>query len=173
MIVTGYQTLEDQENADYIEQYGPFVCKRPDAWLGDGYYFWDSNIDWAHDWGDYYSQNGYVICSSQIRLDETVFDLFGNVKHQQLFERAYIALRERTRSEVTVPQVINAMKMLKAFPFHAIRAFDEPRTVSTIRYNHKRPEQLIIGQRVQICLVNKNNLLSQTFRIVFPEKYVI
>ncbi len=173
MTLTCYQTLEDQDNADHIEKYGPFLCKRPDTWLGDGYYFWDSNIDWAHDWGRFYSKNGYVICSAQVHLDDAVFDLFGNVAHQGIFERAYDALRGRTHSEITVPQVLVAMKKLGTFRYNAIRAFDEPRSVFTLRYNLKGSEQLVIGQRVQICLINKNNLLSQTFRIVFPEKYVV
>lgn len=34
-----YQTVEDRENPDYVEQHGPFICTNKNAWLGEGYYF--------------------------------------------------------------------------------------------------------------------------------------
>ncbi len=173
MILECFQTVEDLDNADYIERNGPFKCVRTDAWLGEGYYFWDSNIEWAHSWGAFYEENGYIICQAQIRFDETVFDLYGNVQHNLLFERAYLAIRQQTDREITVPQVITAMRKMGRFAYNAIRAFDQPSSVLRVQYNIRKSEQLIINQRVQICLLNKNNLLSQTFRIVFPERYVL
>ena len=48
-----YQTLEDRQNYEEVEQHGPYFCsvtypngilkkgsKQP--WLGSGYYFWDT-----------------------------------------------------------------------------------------------------------------------------------
>lgn len=171
MHLTCYHTVEDQENADYIEKFAPFLCKRNDAWLGTGYYFWDSNIDWAHDWGRNYEE--YVICAAEISLDSSIFDLYGVVNHQEIFKKAYIALKERVKGEVTVPQVINAMKRLGSFKYNGIRAYHIPKPAQTVKYNSKKNDELFLNQRVQICLINKNNLLSQTFRIVFPEKYVV
>ena len=49
MIVTGYYTLENKDNFDEIEVDGPFDCTHKGAWLGTGSYFWDTNIDWAHE----------------------------------------------------------------------------------------------------------------------------
>ena len=43
-MLTGYHTVEDRDNPDEIEADGPFKCTRGDAWLGPGYYFWDSKI---------------------------------------------------------------------------------------------------------------------------------
>ena len=40
-----YQTLENRNNPDQIEEQGPFLCNRKSAWLGEGYYFWDSFIE--------------------------------------------------------------------------------------------------------------------------------
>ena len=36
-----YQTLENRSNPDQIEEQGPFLCRHKNAWLGEGYYFWD------------------------------------------------------------------------------------------------------------------------------------
>lgn len=50
-----YQTLEDRQNYDDVEEHGPYFCCARDAngipkngvkepWLGEGYYFWDTRI---------------------------------------------------------------------------------------------------------------------------------
>ncbi len=56
-----YQTVSDRDNADYIEDNAPFRCERKDAWLGEGYYFWDTLIKNAHWWGEIAYNNEYVI----------------------------------------------------------------------------------------------------------------
>jgi hypothetical protein len=63
---TIYQTLENRGNLDFIENNGPFICKRNNAWLGTGYYFWESFIENAHWWGKECNNypNGYVICKA-------------------------------------------------------------------------------------------------------------
>ena len=67
-----YQTLENRNNPDKIEEQGPFLCSHKNAWLGKGYYFWDSFIENAHWWGQKGARykNGYVICESTFELDE-------------------------------------------------------------------------------------------------------
>ena len=58
-----YQTLEDRQNYEDVEEHGPYFCyaryangnpksgvKEP--WLGEGYYFWDTRIADARWWGD-------------------------------------------------------------------------------------------------------------------------
>lgn len=74
-----YQTLEDKSNVDYVEENGPFICERRDAWLGRGYYYWDTFVDNAHLWGKkiYNSNNkDYMICLSKVEFsNENVYDL--------------------------------------------------------------------------------------------------
>lgn len=45
-----FQTLEDRDNPDKVEQHGPYQSEMS-HWLGKGYYFWDRNITRAHWWG--------------------------------------------------------------------------------------------------------------------------
>lgn len=175
MFLTCYQTLEDRNNPDEIEQKGPFICSRNDFWLGKGYYFWDTNIEWAHAWGQFYVKNGYVICKTLLRHDEFLFDLWGNVAHQQAFRDILTVLQKRVPKgeEIVVRHVLVSSQKTGSFLFNGIRAFDEPNEVQTIRYNSGRKEVLIINQRVQICLLNQKSLVSQDFRIVFPNHYVM
>ena len=43
MTIIGYHTLEDRGNPKEILESGPKQCFRADAWLGHGYYFWDTD----------------------------------------------------------------------------------------------------------------------------------
>ena len=177
-VITGYHTVEDRDNADQVESNGPFICVRNDAWLGTGYYFWDTRQHWAHDWGNkcYVSkQKGYIVCEAQIRLDERIFDLFGDVMHQEEFAAVFDELDKQfpPGKDLFVRHVINYLKKIGAFPYDGIRAADEPKDVLSVEFGGRRNEKMFVGQRVQICLINKNNIVLPTFRIIFPEKYVM
>lgn len=65
------------------------------------------------------------------------------------------------------------MQKTGSFSFDGIRGEHEQAAALTVKFNENKREYIRLGNPVQICLINRNNLLSQTFRIVFPEKYVI
>ena len=122
MIVNAYQTLEDRDNIDYVENEGPFKCTRSDAWLGHGYYFWDTNIDWAINWGNKsFKRTGkeYIIGHSKIDLSNKCFDLVGNVQHEIDFKNSFeIFKKSKLTSQIinpTVPEIIEFMKKNKIF----------------------------------------------------------
>lgn len=48
-----YNTVRDDDNADYVENNGPFLSGG-NSWFGKGYYFWDSMLSVAHWWGQYH-----------------------------------------------------------------------------------------------------------------------
>ena len=57
------QTIDDQDNPDYVEEHGPFKSVTS-HWLGVGYYFWDSLMRRAHWWGDRHYGGNYMIIAS-------------------------------------------------------------------------------------------------------------
>ena len=180
MRVTGYQTLEDLDNIDEVETNGPYKCTRGDAWLGHGYYFWDTDIYWAHDWGrNSYEkrEKGYIICQAEIDLNEEVFDLTGNVGHQLELSEALKILRNdpkmKGKPNPTIPSLIEFLKQNTNFPYSAIRAHDNPPgKVLEVDFTNKRKEYIVIQSRVQICLINKRNL-NLPFEVHYPKKYRI
>jgi hypothetical protein len=108
MKITLYQTLEDRGNPVWVEDNGPLRCNRGNAWLGDGYYFWDSHIQLAHYWGEMYKK-GYMICAASAVLDHTCWDLHNNANHRIEFEEIYNLLIEIDISRgktITVAHVI-------------------------------------------------------------------
>lgn len=181
MIVTGYQTLQDRDNIDAVEADGPFPCRRQDAWLSFGYYFWDTNMKWAIDWGEKsYVRNGleYIIAKCDIDLTHDCFDLFGSVADKMEFMRIVEVLNKsgklKPHHRVTVPNIIRYMESQGIFPFKSVRAADYPDMHVRYYYSDKpdKKEFTFLNQRVQICVKKKNGVLLQPFKVVFPEKYL-
>ena len=172
-IIVGYHTLEDRENPEEILKSGPKKCFNKTAWLGYGYYFWDTEIMWAHSW---LKDRDYMIFKADIEINENTFDLLGNVQHTIDFEKYYKDLNEilkrLKKPNATVPQVIDYMKRSTDFSknYNSIRAYDEPKN-KQYYYRASGGESFYLNKRVQICLIDKTNLSLQTFSIVYPEKY--
>lgn len=169
-----YQTLENRNNPDQIEEQGPFLCNRKSAWLGEGYYFWDSFIENAHWWGQEGYKNNYVICESTFELDEDkCFNLVDNPEHLKLFEFTKKALIEQQIHNLIVPRVIKFLKQRKNFKYEAIRANginskNESRTPFVIK-GHQYLESF---PAIQICFFSKKSLNRRGFKIIYPEEYV-
>lgn len=128
-VIVGYHTLEDRDNADEVEANGPFICTRKTAWLGDGYYFWDSDLELAHEWGRIgYQLRGkqYLICQGEILCDDFIFDLVGDVLHQKEFLAMMDLLLEQLpdNAEVRMVDVLDFLRSNEVFPYNAIRAAD-------------------------------------------------
>jgi hypothetical protein len=185
MEVLAYQTLEDKFNIDEIEEEGPFKCTREDAWLGDGYYLWDTNMDWAIQWGiNAYVKNGkeFVIGRCKVLIDERCFDLVGNMEHVSEFreivklilDTGYIA-----EESVTVPKVIEYLKKKGLFEYKVIRAADFPDHSDKVPFKfYKQNGKVIVREsmrsnpRVQICVIQKRDVLLHPFLVVYPENYL-
>ena len=171
-IVIGYHTLEDRGNPQQILESGPKQCFNKSAWLGYGYYFWDTEIKWAHSW----LKGDYMIFKANIEINEKTFDLLGNVQHTIDFGKHYKdlnqILKRLNKPNATVAQVIDYMKRKTDFSknYNSIRAYDEPKN-EQYYYRTNSRESFYLNKRVQICLIDKTNLSLQTFSIEYPEKY--
>jgi hypothetical protein len=175
MVTKGYHTLEDRGNAEEIEEWGPRMCFRDNAWLGEGYYFWDGDIYWAHDWGKKVKR-GYMIFEGEITIDENTYDLVGSVAHKLEFAAIMHEIESKLvkpGQTITVPKVIEYIKKYAGFPYNSIRAADYPGSrAQQISFGGKWKEFMYLYERVQICLINKNNLNLHSFKVIYPDNYV-
>jgi hypothetical protein len=186
-MLTGYHTVQDRENPDFIETEGPFLCARENAWLGEGYYFWDSDIDWAHEWGLFNKnrwKKGYVICEGTINNDPLLlWDIFGNVLHKKELEYAQKLIAEsgyhENPEQILVHEIIGYLKKKGTFAYKGIRAAHLPKKTTKIipfvkaTEKKPKPEHMTVGERVQICVIEKTELLLRDFKIIYPEKYTL
>jgi len=183
MDITLYQTLEDRGNPEDVEDYGPFICRRKTAWLGDGYYFWDTHIQLAHWWGKTaYGVNNYIICKAKGVLDENCWDLHGNGNHRLEYEAIcdeIVKIGLSKRNSLLVADVISYVKSKGFFKFKAIRAFG----IASIKPNNPdfQPFRMYFAESgvsyldlrpaVQICLLEKRALSLNSYMVVFPDDY--
>lgn len=180
-----YQTLEDRGNADYVENNGPFPCNRNNAWLGNGYYFWDSFIENAHWWGSEGARfsNGYFICEAIYDFDETIcFNLIDNPHHFQLFNNTKKIMLEKglyVPNQTTVARIIEHIKnTLKVFKYEAIRvyginskSFNSPYSNSTIFDKKHNTKYLDSLPAIQICFYSKSSLNLRDYTLIYPPEY--
>lgn len=181
MIRKAYQTLEDRDNADEIEKNGPFLCNRKNAWLGEGYYFWDSFVENAHWWGQEGAryQNGYIICESYFELNEKCLDLYDNPEHMKMFSSTIQLIEEKGLIKVnqtTVGRVIEFLKRNIPFDYEAIRVngvnSKNPSFSKRIPFKlGKNHQYWDATPAIQICFIKKDGLNRKEFKIVYPLEY--
>lgn len=177
-----YQTLEDRDNPKYIETHGPFICNNKSAWLGPGYYFWESFIENAHFWGHVYN-NRYVICQASYNFcEERCFNLIDNPDHLKMFNETKLLLAEKglATEKTTVARIIVYLKdILKIFAFEACRVYGVNSKSGSSNYsnrtffNFKRENQYLDSiPAIQVCFYSKNYITLKDYKIVYPEEYI-
>lgn len=178
-----YQTLEDRSNIDDVEQYGPFKCGRDDAWLGIGYYFWDTFIEYAHWWGNTvykYKNKPYIICSSIVHFNEDI--LYDLMEPHTLHEFGTIAkVLEETYpgKNITVAFVLEYLKKkAPSFGYQAIRAraeeatrYDRTLGKSQIYFKKENKAFLNTHPHIQVCVLNRQFIGQNNFHVIFPPEY--
>jgi hypothetical protein len=181
-----YQTLEDRD-IHKIEIEGPFLCTRTNAWLGNGYYFWESFIENAHWWGleGACYKHGYVICETHFDLDDNrCFNLVDNPNHLEQFNKTKNFLKEKklyVDGVTTVARVINYIKEIDVFNFEAIRVYGissvgfnstySNRTIFVFKNGKRFSQYLDSTPAIQINFFSKNSLNREGFKMIFPPEY--
>lgn len=175
-----YQTVSDRDNADYIEDNAPFRCERKDAWLGEGYYFWDTLIKNAYWWGEIAYNNEYVITKFSCDYNpERCFDLHGNMEHVKFLRENFELLKKEkiANNTTTVPQLIEFLKKNTDIVnmYDCIRACGIKSRSSnnvTMLFNNSLKAYLDFFPVVQLCLFRKNSFNLTRGQIVYPTHYV-
>lgn len=183
-----YQTLESRDLI-HVKKNGPFPCDWKNAWLGDGFYFWDSHIELAHWWGRIrYTEKlkNYLVTKGEIVLDETCWDLHGNGNCRIEF---YEAINELKRLHLfkpkvtSVPHVISFLKGKVFFEkFQSIRILGSNSIKKASLFKTNRMWKMFFEDNlpgyyelyppVQICLFVKNAHSFSNYEIVYPENQI-
>jgi hypothetical protein len=175
-----YQTLRDDDNADGVESNGPYLCDLKSAWLGRGYYFWDSAIELAHWWGkSRYPQNGYIICRSIIHNDDEIFDLYNNHEHRTLFLKiAKEIANSRRQKTLMVPEIIEYIRLhtevfndFKGIRAHGTNSVGSKFSEFRFKFVGGSIAYLDTCPAIQYCITDKSVIRGYT--IVYPNHYCI
>lgn len=176
MLVQLYQTIEDRSNYAYVEQKGPFLCSRPNAWLGTGFYFWDTFIDHAYWWGDCaYRKNNkhYIICHSKVEFSPgDLYDLCDSNTLDEFHKIVDALLHAYPHRTITVPFVIEHIKKHTSFTYKAIRVEDTSKTLeNTIPFHVPYPTRYVVNMnlmpRRQICILDRTIIGVDNYKIIY------
>lgn len=178
MECTVFHTVENKENPDYIEQNAPFLCSRQNAWLGTGYYFWETFIDLAHWWGRTAYNNQYIICKSYLSCSNSdLLDLVGNTAQMMDMREVIKILQEQYKTSLTVKFVIDWLNKInknvkyKAIRVHGIKSTSDQEIAKwQIHFKENTIAYLDFCPTIQICVLDKS-ILKLPLKIVYPEEY--
>lgn len=181
-----YQTLEDRQNDDEIENHGPYFCSEKDTngklkkgvkepWLGEGYYFWDTRIEDAQWWGNtIYNGKGYLVCHTKYdQHSPFLYDLVGDVSLFDEFIACAEFIRQSLKKDtVTFPVVLRYLKDRAGFEYRAIRVWPCPNSMkkTVVAFPDDRMV-LAKASRIQICFFD-DTLLTEPYHIVFKQSFL-
>ncbi len=172
-----YQTIENRDNADEVERDGPYICRRDSAWLGVGYYYWETNISLAHQWGEKVYNSNYFICQSKVKWENgTLYDLCDTRVLKSFKEYAQQLERTYPQKRVTVPFILMHMRKMRSFQYKAVRVYGEHSFNNNQKIFFKgrgnRGPYINPCPEVQVCVIDKSVIGLENYHIIYPEMYV-
>jgi hypothetical protein len=186
-ILKVYQTLKNKDNPKEVESEGPFDCNWSNAWLGEGFYFWEAFINSAHWWGKTHCHNNYFICEANCTLTDTnCFDLVGDSKHMSIFSDAVEEMKVQgiINKKTTVTRILQYLKDdIKVFKFEATRAvgytsIGEKKNIKYVKKllfevpkQNKQDHYLHYMPPIQICFYGKEAMNLNGYKIIYPDEY--
>ena len=154
----------------YLSIYNPQENKTP--FLGEGYYFWDYNLEYAKVWGKNHYSNEYFICQSEISIDSEkdgyFLDLAGNREHLVGFVGLlweFNLIHKDGTEGIDLCYIIDYLRTQcpsEVFPFEVIRAVDYENNEQVgikIVFNQGKKSFTILNPRVIISFKNKENIV--------------
>lgn len=153
----------------FLSEYNPNKGQQP--FLGEGYYFWDFNLDYAKVWGRNHYTNDFYICEANIDIEETdgyFLDLAGNRKHLvgfiELLWEFNLIHKEGTEG-IDLCWIINYLRTKcppEVFPFKVIRAVDyknDERAGIKVVFNDKQKSYTILNPRIIFSFREKEDIV--------------
>lgn len=171
---TLYQTLKFKDNNNEVLAHGPYDCNKTNAWLHNGYYFWEEFIEPAHYWGKTSYGKNYIITKGDCLIfPEQLFDLVGNLSHIRAIRETVLILKKEglLTDKTTVAHIIDFLIKTNVFDFIATRAntteaFRSYKTTG-LQYDINKDIVLTMEPAVQICIYDLKKALFSNFQIVF------
>ena len=179
-----YQTVKDKGNHKEIETKGPIHCAKDNAWLGHGFYFWDTFEELAHWWGEHRLKQPYMVWKALCDFDsDKCFDLHGEPNHILIFRKVAQEILDQKIDEdeknITVAEVLYYIQdVLKITNYSAIRATGALSiSPKNLKYTIKMPFEIGKHQfidllpAIQICIFNLDAMDFKEHTLIFPDKH--
>lgn len=159
------------------------MCTSEDAWLGNGYYFWDTFENLAHWWGESVVKKPYMVCKAVCDFSsEVCFDLHGDTEHIALFRSIADVLEDEGLADenITASDVITHLKdVLGIFHWKAVRMMGvnstsprrSPNVIRRINVEPNNDKQFLdCNPPIQLCIYDLSALEFKDYEIIYPTR---
>lgn len=174
LVTIGHHVCRKATKA-YLLKNAPFrsVFGKKDSasYLGDGFYFWDDNIERAHQWGKEHYKGYYSILEYPILLKGADYlDLVGSRQDLKMFAMLIDKVRKE-QGQISVSQCIAFLRKMEkvkpgVFPYKAIRVVDvRSRGNRFETFVEGKPGMFPINPCYIICVYTKDVLSIADARI--------
>jgi hypothetical protein len=185
MQTIGHHTCKRDGGAEQVLALAPFLAEYNEAegkvpFLGEGYYFWDDNLDLAHHWGRVHYRNKYLILEADLTFAEKeLLDLVGSRRDMRYLQdiRNELLQRGLMEGDWEVSKLVALLRHLQQsqptgseiFPFAAIRAVDHSMAGHKqlpAKFVAERENYTLVNPRMIICIFEKKEITLEKKRIV-------
>lgn len=168
----------------YTETGAPVLAKNPVAdpnktkdiepklqFLGEGYYFWDDNIERAHKWGWDHYDGDYKIMELPLELKGDKFlDLVGSRADLQGFCRVFDKMREK-KPGLKIGAFFKGMQEMEknkpgSWTCTIVRALNAKNNAQKICFNHISTSKMLLNPEIIICFYEKKELNLQNLHYI-------
>lgn len=174
----GHHTCSQGGGYKKVLEDSPFLSQWPkedsddprQPYLGQGYYFWENDIEQAKKWGRQFYSGWYFILAANINTtDDNFLDLIGDKQLIGAFLTACNKLVSdgSIEKDFTMGEAIEYMKKAKIFPWQIIRGRDDKMKQDWYYFNRRSGGGMYIGGNFIFCLVEKNEVLLSSKKIIF------
>jgi len=144
--------------------------------LGEGFYFWEYNLDYAKVWGRINYEGKFFVCEAEIEVDHLLdgfyLDLAGNRKHLVFFVellKEFNLIHDEGTKGIDLCYIIDYMRQNfppDVFPFRVIRAVDyknDDKAGIRIDFNAKKDvlSYTILNPRILIAYRSKEDIVYE------------
>lgn len=178
----GFHACSQEGGYSHVLSEAPFLSKWPqtqqdeedqyikDPFLGEGYYFWQSDLHRAKRWGEMLYGDYYFVLKASINTTLLNFlDLVGEPDHIGAFELACIKLVNSgaIETDFTLGEAIEYMKKANIFPWKIIRCKEFTNGTKKQYFRRDSNSFTLLRGNFIFCLVEKNELILTEKVIVF------
>jgi hypothetical protein len=174
MQTVGHHTCKRDGGSEFVLANAPFIAEYKEAegklpFLGEGYYFWDDNLDLAHHWGRVHYRSRYLILEADLQFDEgELLDLVGSRRDMRYFQelRNELLARGFIQGDWEISKMVALLRKLQQgspsqghlFPFLAIRAVDHSMAGHNqipAKFVSQRDNFVLVNPRIIVCMFEK------------------
>lgn len=180
-----YQAIRAEGSTEEIEHKGPFECTRTDAWLGSGFYYWETFKEHAHWWGQQSLKNNYIICETHLCINRIqLYDLEDSEVIQEFEQINKELIKKYPNQKLTVSFIIKYLHTKGLLnEYSAIRArfngsirkntTDINGEIMTPKMtpNSKAKAYIDLKPQIQLCLLNKSIIGEKNYKVIYSSQY--